>query len=273
MAKRQGSDKKKKKRHTTFLKEDSLDDLRQFIPSAHGQHKINVWENTKCCRQRAIRGGKKMEQIYPFLFPSNSGCSVRTQVHVLCWTKLTVNWSVKDRRAQTLGPERLLCWTAAKVTWGSALGLLVCARCVYALHAKLYCFNILYPNNANFHRRQDRNRGKEQEKGRQTDSTSGLSSIGSRETQAGSAGGHLTGPPLLPHIFSLRLHSKTERQEEGWRKWLHLVWFWQLSTGRSASVHWGQDEFTAPHFTHLSLFCCLLLLLTSIILLSLLLSS
>lgn len=186
-----------------------------------------------------------------------------------------VSWSVKDRRDQTLDPERLPCWTAARVTWGSALGLLVGALCVYVLHTKLYSFNIqLSPNTANFHRKKERNRGKEQEKGRQTDSTLGLSSIGSRETQAGSAGGHLTGPPLLPHIFSLRLHSKTERQEEGWRKWLHLDWFWRLSTGRSASVHWGQDEFIAPHFTHLSfpfaasslfcppsfsfLFCCLL---------------
>lgn len=163
-----------------------------------------------------------------------------------------VSWSVKDRRDQTLDPKRLPCWAPAKVTWGSALGPLVCSLCVYAIHTKLYRFNILFPYSANFHQKKERNKEKKQENGRQTDSTSGLSSIGSRETQAGSAGGHLTGPPLLPHIFSLRLHSKTERQEEGWRKWLHLVWFWRLSTGRSASVHWEQDEFIAPHFTHLS---------------------
>lgn len=213
------------KEHITFFKEESLDVLRQFIPNVHGQHKTNVWEKTKWRWKKYIHF-----------------CPLATQAvlsgHSSTWSaKLMVSWSVKDRRAQTLDPERLPCWTEAKVTWRSALGLLVCALCVYVLHTKLYGFNIqLSPNTANFHRRR-KERGKEQEKRRQTDSTSGLSSIGSRETRAGSAGGHLTGPPLLPHIFSLRLHSKTERQEEGWRKWLHLVWFWRLSTGRSASVH------------------------------------
>lgn len=53
----------------------------------------------------------------------------------------------------------------------------------------------------------------------------------------------LAHPPLARSLLW------TERQAEGWRKWLHLVWFWLLNRGRSASVRQGQDEFTVQNIT------------------------
>lgn len=50
--KRQGNDREEK--IIIFLKVESLDVLRWFIPNFHGQYKINVWKKTNWSRQRGI---------------------------------------------------------------------------------------------------------------------------------------------------------------------------------------------------------------------------